>query len=154
MALLCGCCAQEVFFSSVFLSDWCEFFLLHTQFLSLLVHSFVLKQVENKFSDQLSLSIITQTHLSPGKGTINGPKFALFTQGETIIVYYFSYISLSYRRKVTLRHSRWKYVSNAVLHRLENLVWKTCRMCDLNTMRQSSSVHMETRRPQDPATAS
>lgn len=40
-----------------------------------------------------------QTHLSPGKGTKNGPKSVLFTPGETIIVYHFSYISLGYRKK-------------------------------------------------------
>lgn len=85
------CCVAVVlrrgfFFSGVFVRLMWFFFLLHAQLLSLLIHSFVFKQVKNTFSDQLSLSVIAQTHLSPGKGTINGPKSALFTPAETIIV--------------------------------------------------------------------
>lgn len=65
----------------MFLSDWCDFFSYMPSFRSLLIHSFVLKQVENIFSDKLSLSIIAQTHLRPKKGTINRPKSALLTPG-------------------------------------------------------------------------
>lgn len=106
LILYCGfvvwlLCSEGFFFSScVFVWLMWFFFLLHAQLLSLLVHSFVLKQVENTFSDQLSLSTIAQTHLSPGKGTINGPKPALFTPAKTIIVNCFSYISLGNTKKV------------------------------------------------------
>lgn len=84
------CCVavalRRFFFSFCVFVRLMWFFLLHAQFLSLLIHSFVLTQGENTFSDQLSLSIIAQTQLSPGTGTINGPKSALFAPGKTTIV--------------------------------------------------------------------
>lgn len=59
---------------------WCDFSS------SLTSHSLLLEQIRNKISEQLSLGMISHTHLSPGKGTVNGPKSALFTPGEKIKV--------------------------------------------------------------------